>query len=129
MMEGLIPCCAGLDVHERSVVACVRRLEPGGQTYQYILTFETMMVELQSLADWSAARGVTQVAMEPTGVDWKPVYNLVETRFTTLVVDAPYIKQVPGRKTDVKDCQWNAQWLQRGLPRQFHPAPVDPTMA
>jgi transposase len=76
-----------------------------------------MTVDLLSLADWVVACGVTQVAMESTGVYWKPVSNLLETRFTILVVKAQHIKPVPGRKTDAKDCQWIAQLLQHGLLR------------
>ena len=102
-MEVIIPRCAGLDVHKRTIVACVRRLEPDGQINQEVRTFGTMTAELLTLADWLAACGVTQVAMESTGVYWKPVYNLLEARFTILVVNAQHIKQVPGRKTDVKD--------------------------
>jgi transposase len=111
-MEVIIPRCAGLDVHKRSIVACVRRLGPDGQISQEVRSFGTMTADLLSLADWLVASGVTQVAMESTGVYWKPVYNLLETRFTLLVVNAQHIKQVPGRKTDVKDCQWIAQLLQ-----------------
>jgi transposase len=113
-MEVIIPRCAGLDVHKRTVVACVRRLEPDGPIDQEVRTFGTMTAELLSLADWWAARGVTPVALESTGVSWKPVYNLLEAWLTILVVNAPHIKQVPGRKPDVNDCQWIAQWLQHG---------------
>jgi transposase len=116
-MEVIIPRCAGLDVHKRTVVACVRRLEADGRIDQEVRTFGTMTADLLNLADWLAACGVTQVAMESTGVYWKPVYNLLEARFTILVVNAQHIKQVPGRKTDVKDCQWIAQLLQHGLLR------------
>jgi transposase len=116
-MEVIIPCCAGLDVHKRTIVACVRRLGPDGRIDQEVRTYGTMTADLLSLADWLAACGVTQVAMESTGVYWKPVYNLLEARFTILVVNAQHIKQVPGRKTDVKDCQWIAQLLQHGLLR------------
>jgi transposase len=116
-MEVVIPRCAGLDVHKRTVVACVRRLETDGRIDQEVRTFGTMTADLLNLADWLAACGVTQVAMESTGVYWKPVYNLLEARFTILVVNAQHIKQVPGRKTDVKDCQWIAQLLQHGLLR------------
>jgi transposase len=116
-MEVIIPRCAGLDVHKRTVVACVRRLEADGRIDQEVRTFGTMTADLLNLADWLAVCGVTQVAMESTGVYWKPVYNLLEARFTILVVNAQHIKQVPGRKTDVKDCQWIAQLLQHGLLR------------
>jgi transposase len=113
-MEALISRCAGLDVHKRTIVACVRRLGPDGRIDQEVRTFGTMTADLLSLADWLVASGVTQVAMESTGVYWKPVYNLLETRFTILVVNAQHLKQVPARKTDVKDCQGIAQLLQHG---------------
>ncbi len=90
-----------------------------------------MTADLLSLADWLVASGVTQVAMESAVVYWKPVYNLLETRLTLLVVNAQHIKQVPGRKTDVKDCQWIAQLLQHGLLRSSFvpPQSADPAVA
>ena len=75
----------------------------------------TMTRDLLAMADWMAAQGVTQVAMESTGVFWKPIYNILEGRFTVLLVNARHLKQVPGRKSDVRDCQWIAQLLQHGL--------------
>jgi transposase len=116
-MEVIIPRCAGLDVHKRSILACVRRLGSDGQVDHQVSAYGTTTGELVSLTDWLTAQGVTHVALESTGVFWKPVYNLLEPRFTTLVVNAQHIKQVPGRKTDVKDCQWIAQLLQHGLLR------------
>ncbi len=104
--------CCGLDVHKASVVACVIR-EDGQETR----TFRTMTRELLQMADWLAERGVTQVAMESTGVYWKPIFNLLEDSFTVLVVNAQHIKAVPGRKTDVKDAQWIADLLRHGLVR------------
>jgi transposase len=108
-------CCAGLDVHKKTVVACVRRLGPDGSPQTSVRTFGTMTADLLALGDWLAAEGVTQVAMESTGVYWKPVYHLLEDRFTLLLVNAQHIKKVPGRKTDVKDAEWIAQLLQYGL--------------
>jgi transposase len=103
--------CCGLDVHKRTVVACVRT--PDGQQSR---TFETMTAELLRLGDWLTEQRVTHVAMESTGVFWKPVYNLLEgLGFTLLVVNARHIKAVPGRKTDVKDAAWIAELLQHGL--------------
>lgn len=67
------------------------------------------------MADWMAAQGVTHVAMESTGVYWKPIYNILEDRFTVLLINARHLKQVPGRKSDIRDCQWFAQLLQHGL--------------
>jgi transposase len=114
-METLHRCCAGLDVHKDTVVACVRRLDARGRLRSTTRTFGTMTAHLLALADWLADAGVTHVAMESTGVYWKPVWHLLEGRFELLVVNALHVKQVPGRKTDVQDCQWIAQLLQHGL--------------
>ncbi len=116
-MEAIYTCCCGLDVHRRSVAACVRRLEAGGRLHQETRTFGTMTGDILEMADWLATAGVTHVAMEATGVYWKPIYNLLEDRFTLLLVNARHVKHVPGRKTDVQDCQWLAQLLQAGLLR------------
>jgi transposase len=116
-MEILYHCCAGLDVHKKTVVACIRRLGPDKQPEDLVRTFGTMTGDLLELADWLAAHAVVHVAMESTGVYWKPVFHLLEDRFKILLVNAQHIKQVPGRKTDVKDCQWIAQLLQHGLLR------------
>jgi transposase len=123
-METLHDCCAGLDVHKRTVVACARRVGPAGEVDQEVRSFGTMTDELMALSDWLASRGVAHVAMESTGVYWKPIFNLLEARFAVMLVNAQHIKQVPGRKTDVKDCQWIAQLLQYGLLRpSFIPPP------
>jgi transposase len=114
-MQLLYRCCSGLDVHKNTVVACVRRLDERGQAHEEVRTFGTMTDALLSLADWLVQEGVTHVAMESTGVYWKPVYHLLEGQFELLLVNAQHIKQVPGRKTDVKDCVWIAQLLQHGL--------------
>ena len=114
-MENIFPCCAGLDVHKESVEACVRRIEPNGRLHQQTHHWGTMTRDLLAMADWMAAQGVTHVAMESTGVSWKPIYNILESRFTMLLVNARHLKQVPGRKSDVRDCQWIAQLLQCGL--------------
>jgi transposase len=127
-MDTLYPCCAGLDVHKRTVVACVRRLLPGGHVPQQLRTFPTTTRHLDELAAWLHDAGVTHVAMESTGVSWKPVWNRLEAAgaFTLLLVNAHHVKQVPGRKTDVKDCQWLAELLQHGLlkPSFVPPEPV-----
>jgi transposase len=114
-MESMLRCCAGLDVHQASVEACVRRVEADGSLHQVTQPWGTMTYDLQRMGDWMAAQGVTHVAMESTGVFWKPIYNLLEGRFTVLLVNARHLKQVPGRKTDLRDCQWIAQLLQHGL--------------
>jgi transposase len=121
-MDIVVRCCAGLDVHKKTVVACVRCLQDNGKVRKEVRTFGTMTADLLALSDWLAAAGVTQVAMESTGVYWKPVWNLLEGRFLLLLVNARHIKQVPGRKTDVKDSAWTAELLQHGLlPGSFVP--------
>ena len=114
-MDTLFPRCAGIDVHKATVVVCVRCADRPGKASEEVRTFATMTRELLALSDWLAEHGVTHVAMESTGVYWKPVFNILEGRFAVLLVNAEHIKQVPGRKTDVKDCQWIAQLLQHGL--------------
>lgn len=104
--------CCGLDVHKKTVVACV--ITPEGKE---IRSFSTMTKDLLKLADWLSERRVTHVAMESTGVFWKPVYNLLEDDFETIVVNAQQIKAVPGRKTDVQDAEWIADLLRHGLIR------------
>ena len=112
-MEVLYPRCCGLDVHQKSVVACI--ITPEGKESR---TFRTMTAALLELADWITSRGVTHVAMESTGVYWKPVYNLLEgLDLTLLVVNPQHMKAVPGRKTDVKDAEWIADLLRHGLLR------------
>jgi transposase len=123
-MDILYRCCAGLDVHKKTVVACVRRLDAAGSAHQEVRSFGTMTCDLLALSDWLAEQGVQHVAMESTGVYWKPVFNILEGRFAVMLVNAQHIKQVPGRKTDVKDCAWIAQLLQHGLLRaSFVPPP------
>lgn len=114
-MENIFLRCAGLDVHKASVEACVRRMEPNGQLHQQTRHWGTMTRDILMMADWMAAQGVTHVALESTGVYWKPIYNILEGRFTVLLVNARHLKQVPGRKSDIRDCQWIAQLLQHGL--------------
>jgi transposase len=104
--------CCGLDVHKKTVVVC--SVTPEGQETR---TFSTMTDDVLKLAEWLRAKGITHVAMESTGVYWKPIYNLLEGKFTLLVVNAHHIKAVPGRKTDVKDAEWIADLLQHGLVR------------
>ncbi len=114
-MESIISCCAGLDVHKESVEACVRRMEADGRLHQETRHWGTMTRDLLAMADWMGAQGVTHGAMESTGVYWKPIYNILESRFTVLLVNARHLKQVPGRKSDIRDCQWIVQLLQHGL--------------
>jgi transposase len=113
-MDTLYPRCAGIDVHKSNVVVCVR-CRHRRKLVEEVRTFSTMTADLLTLADWLTEQGVTHVAMESTGVYWKPVFNLLEGSVHVILVNAEHIKQVPGRKTDVKDCQWIAQLLQHGL--------------
>lgn len=109
--------CAGLDVHKKTVVACCITTGPKGEKKVEIRTFGTMTADLLALLDWLSSLGITHVAMESTGEFWKPVYNILEGNFELLVVNAKHIKNVPGRKTDVKDAEWIADLLRHGLLR------------
>lgn len=112
-MEVVFERCAGLDVHKQNVVACLR--VAGRKGNGVVRTFNTMTHGLEALRDWLVAEQVTHVAMESTGVYWKPVWNVLEDHFELLLCNAKQVKQVPGRKTDVKDCEWLAKLLQHGL--------------
>jgi transposase len=117
-MEIVLARCCGLDVHKKSVTACV--LTPGDQagTRREIRTFETMTDSLVRLADWLTESEVRHVAMESTGIYWKPIWNILEARgFVLLLANARHVQNVPGRKTDVKDAEWLAGLLQHGLMR------------
>jgi transposase len=113
--------CAGLDVHKKTVVACVLVSDAGAPDGQRVTarTFGTMTVELERLGAWLTEQGVTHVAMEATGAYWKPVYNVLEAQagLTLLVVNAEHFRAVPGRKTDVRDAEWLATLLRHGLVR------------
>ena len=116
-MDALYERCCGIDVHKKTAVACA--IVPGqrGRPTKEVRTFGTMTADLLALGDWLAERGVTHVAVESTGVYWKPLWNLLEGRFALLLVNAQHVRQVPGRKTDVKDCEWLADLLRHGLLR------------
>jgi transposase len=114
-MDILYERCCGLDIHKRTVVACLVVPGADGQPAKEVRSFGTMTDELLQLADWLLAAGCTHVAMERTGVYWKPVWNLLEGQFTLLLVNARHVKAVPGRKTDAKDCEWLADLLRHGL--------------
>lgn len=122
-MELLYQCCCGLDVHKKLVVACLLTTASDGTVSKQVRTFGTMTADLLALAEWLDAAACTHVAMESTGVFWKPIYNLLEGTFELLVVNAQHIKAVPGRKTDVRDAEWIADLLRHGLLRaSFIPA-------
>jgi transposase len=114
---------AGLDVHHKTIMVCVRKIQPQGGTLEEVRTFGTMTRDLLELSDWLASKDVTHVAMESTGVLWKPVWNILEGGFQLLLVNPRELKQVPGRKSDVRDCQWIAHLLQCGLLRSSFVAP------
>src|SRR5215467_4271206 len=114
-MDVLYPRCCGLDVHKKTGVACCILSPKGRKAVKETRTFRTMTTDLLALADWLQEQGCSHVAMESTGVYWRPVFNLLEGRFELLVVNAQHIKAVPGRKTDVKDAEWIADLLQHGL--------------
>lgn len=114
-MEIVYAHCCGLDIHTKSIVACVIVPDGEGKPTKAIRTFGTMTEEILALSDWLAEQQVSHVAMESTGVYWKPIYNLLEGRFDLLLVNAAHSKTVPGRKTDVRDCEWIADLLRHGL--------------
>jgi transposase len=116
-MDIVYACCAGIDVHKETAVVTVRCRLDNGKVRQLTRTYGTMTEQLLELGDWLEAEGATHLAMESTGVYWKPLWNLLEERFEILLVNAQHIKHVPGRKTDVKDSEWIAQLLQCGLLR------------
>ncbi len=119
-MEVLHECCCGLDVHAKTVVACL--ITRGRKE---IRTFATMTDELLQLGDWLSSVGCTHVAIESTGVYWKPVFNILEGLLTVVLVKARHIKAVPGRKTDVRDCEWLADLLRHGLLKASFIPPVE----
>lgn len=115
-MEVIYPRCAGLDVHKQTVVACVR-IAGAGPLLQEVRTFETTTSGLLKLCDWLDSMGVEHVAMEATGVYWKPVWHVLEGHFELVLANAAHVKNVPGRKTDVNDAMWLADLLAHGLIR------------
>src|SRR5712672_2282143 len=116
-MEVLYPHCAGLDVHKDTVVACVRHMATGSVERE-VRTFKTTTKDLLALSDWLAEHGCTHVAMEATGVYWKPVWHVLSDGDIELVLaNAAHVKNVPGRKTDVSDAAWLAELLAHGLIR------------
>jgi transposase len=111
------PRCCGLDSHKKTVVACVLLTDADGTSRRFVRTFGTMTADLLALSDWLQLHAVTQVAMESTGVLWRPVFNLLEEGRTLILVNAQHAKALPGRKTDVKDSEWLADLLRHGLLR------------
>ena len=113
-MERIVERPGALDVHKESVTACVRVWE-GRELEEHMAEFKTTVQGLLGLRDWLEALGVKQVAMEATGVYWRPVWAILEDRFALMLVNARHVKAVPGRKTDFKDAQWLCQLLEAGL--------------
>jgi len=123
-MEAIIECACGLDVHQSSVVACVITGAAGQRATRETRTFGTMKRDLASLRDWLVEKDVTHVGMEATGVYWQPVHTALEGQFTVIVGNASHMRNVPGRKTDVKDAEWIADLVRHGLVRaSFVPPP------
>ena len=120
-MEVIIDKGCGLDVHKQSVVACIM----GKDIKKDIQTFGTYTSELVSLKKWLKDNGITHIAMESTGVYWKPIFNILEDEFEILLVNAKHIKNVPGRKTDVSDSEWICKLLRAGLLRGSFIPPRD----
>jgi transposase len=116
-MEKVLERCAALDVHKRQVTACAHVPDRRGERSELRAEFQTMTPDLLALRDWLKGLGVTHVAMEATGVYWKPVYYLLEDDFELLLVNASHVKNVPGSKTDVADAQWLCELLEHGLLR------------
>lgn len=119
--------CCGLDVHKKSVVACVLITQPDGLIERQVRTFKTMTADLLALADWLSSWRVTHVALESTGVYWRPVFNVLEDEGRTLLLVNPqHMRAVPGKKTDVRDSEWLADLLRHGLLRAsfIPPAPI-----
>jgi transposase len=110
------PRCCGIDVHKETLVVCLR-LHDGRRVQKQVETFKTTTTEILRLLTWLTEQGCTHVAMESTGVYWQPVFNLLEGSLTVVLANAQHIKAVPGRKTDVRDCEWLAELLAHGLIR------------
>jgi transposase len=117
MVDVVYERCCGLDIHKASVTACLITPGPDGQPQKEIRTFGTMTDDLLALADWLRERQCRRVGVEATGSYWKPLWNLLEDEFDLVLVNARHMKAVPGRKTDVKDCEWLADLLRHGLLR------------
>lgn len=117
-LETIVERPAALDVHKQSVTACVRGPGSGARREQHVEQFKTTVAGLLTLRDWLQAHGVTQVAMEATGVSWKPVWAILEDELDCLLVNARHVKQVPGGKTDLSDAAWLCRLLEAGLLRR-----------
>jgi len=121
-MDAIVACCAGLDVHRDSVVVCINKGAARQGAEKTVRTFGTTRVDLLRLREWLLAEGCTLAAMESTGIYWRPIYTMLEDDLDLIVGNAQHMKNVPGRKTDVKDCEWISDLLRHGLiARSFVP--------
>jgi transposase len=125
VMQVVNPTCSGIDVHKKNVKVCLVTRDGNGQRHEEVRTFATMTRQLLALRDWLQDHDCKVIAMESTGVYWKPLFNLFEGDFEVLLVNPAHIKQVPGRKTDVKDCQWIAELLEHGLLKGSFIPPIE----
>jgi transposase len=109
--------CCGLDIHKKLIVACLLKAggEAEGHSHKEVRSFGTMTGDLLALGDWLQSEGCTQLAMESTGVYWKPIFNVLEGQLEIVLANPRHLKAVPGRKTDIKDAEWIADLLQHGL--------------
>ena len=125
-MEVVHARCCGLDVHKKTVVACALLTQEDGTVVRRRHTFGTMTAELLALRDWLDGLGIDQVALESTGVYWRPVFNLLEAGRSIVLVNAQHLSKVPGRKTDIQDAEWLADLLRHGLVRAsfIPPTPI-----
>jgi transposase len=118
LLPVVLPICCGIDVHKKTLTACLLQTGASGEAVEQVRTFRTVTAQLQELAHWLRQAGCRHVALESTGVYWKPVFNVLEPAgLEVVLVNAQHVKNVPGRKTDVKDAQWLATLLRVGLLR------------
>ena len=123
-MEEILNKCCGLDVHRDTITACVM-IGNGRQKQKHIKTFPTFTSDIQELANWLKEFNVYHVAVESTGIYWKPIFNVFEGDFDVILVNAQHVKNVPGRKTDVKDSEWLCRLLKCGLLTKSFIPPID----
>lgn len=116
-MEAIFEKCCGIDVHKETLTACIMIGDNGRVTKKEIRTYSTMTEDIEQMRDWLKSEGVTHVAIESTGIYWRPVFNILEEDFEIILANARHIKNVPGRKTDVKDSEWLCKLLRNGLIR------------
>lgn len=114
-MEAILERCCGIDVHKKTITVCLMTGKPQEKPKTTIRTFNTMTKDLLTCKEWLVSEGCTYAVVESTGVYWKPIFNILEDRMEVILANARHVKNVPGRKTDIKDCEWLAQLLRHGL--------------